>query len=69
MSTGAVDVLYELRRQGVTGSVYYAVAALVEAATEYRRECENPAPDYLLRNQRREQLFAALARIERARHG
>lgn len=30
-----VDVLAELRRQGVTGSVYYAVAELIEADCDY----------------------------------
>lgn len=39
------------------------VAELIEAGRQYQREVENPAPDYLLRNRRRNELFAALARV------
>jgi hypothetical protein len=42
--------------------------AIVAAAEEYRAECECPAPDLLMRAQRRTELFDALAKRE-ATHG
>jgi hypothetical protein len=33
---------------------------VVEAARQYRRECDNPSPDLMLRNRRRVELFLSL---------